>query len=124
MLRLAVNEGIIPHACRVKLLPDEATRERVLTGDEESVFLAAASPLLYALAVIMLDCGPRPDEIHRLRWKTTSNRALSRFTPVRAVVHAAQFLRQNGSMLPWLHCLALVISSGYSRPARSQGISR
>lgn len=31
--------------------------------------MAAAGPLLHAVAVIMLDCGPRPDETHRLRWK-------------------------------------------------------
>lgn len=38
MLRLAVAEGVIPRACLVKLLPDEATRERVLTPDEERVY--------------------------------------------------------------------------------------
>lgn len=69
MLKLAVVDGFVPHTCKVKLLPDEARRERVLTADEERVYLAAATPLLYAIAVIMLDCGPRPDEIHRLRWK-------------------------------------------------------
>lgn len=95
MLKLAVNEGIISHACPVKLLPDEARRERVLTPAEESLYLAAASPLLYALAVIMLDCGPRPDEIHRLTWKATSNQALSRFTLARAVVPVVQCRRQN-----------------------------
>jgi integrase len=68
MLKLAVAEGVIPHACQVKRLPDEATRERVLTHAEESLYLSAATPLLYAIAVIMMDCDPRPDEIHRLRW--------------------------------------------------------
>lgn len=69
MLRLAVSEEVIAQACRVKLLPNEARRERTLTAEDESIYLTAASPLLRSLAAIMLDCGPRPDEIHRLKWK-------------------------------------------------------
>src|SRR6185437_11360146 len=68
LLRFAVREGVIQKAYEIKLLPGEASRERVLTHDEERTYLLPASPLLHDIAVIMLDCGLRPDEVHRLRW--------------------------------------------------------
>lgn len=62
---------------RVKMLPGERHRERVLTAEEEEVYLRAAgldAMLLYAdpfllrdVATILLDCGLRPEECFRLR---------------------------------------------------------
>jgi integrase len=68
LLRFAVNEGVIQKAYAITLQGGEATRERVISADEERVYLSAASPLLYGIAIVMLDCELRPDEVHRLRW--------------------------------------------------------
>lgn len=61
----------------VKMIPGEKHRERVLTGDEEFLYLAAARSekmqqhsdpaLLYDIAAVLLDCGLRPEECFRLR---------------------------------------------------------
>ena len=47
---------------RVRMLPGELHRERVLTDDEESIYLANATPLLRTVATILLDCALRPEE--------------------------------------------------------------
>jgi integrase len=101
MLNLAVEWGKLSTAPpRISLLPGERMRDRVLTSDEESAFLAAAARigdeiiesynrarngiramrrgqtpkaptdpyLLRDVAVILLDCGLRPEECYRLQW--------------------------------------------------------
>jgi integrase len=68
MLNLAEEWELIPAARSIKLLPGEAQRERVISTSEETAYLAACKPLLRNLTVIMLDCGLRPEECHRLRW--------------------------------------------------------
>lgn len=40
---------------------------RVLSAEEEQHYLAAASPFLHDVAVVMLETGMRPGEIYRLR---------------------------------------------------------
>lgn len=78
MFSLALEWGKVEKALpKVKMLPGERHRERVLTSDEEQAFFAAAkSPamnrhrdalLLHDVAVILLDCGLRPEECFRLR---------------------------------------------------------
>ena len=86
---------------KVSLVPGERRRERVLSQDEEEVYLKAATEigdsilkahaaalqgiratqrgqqpqkpadpyLLRDVAVILLDCGLRPEECHRLQWE-------------------------------------------------------
>jgi integrase len=59
------------------MLPGENHRERVLTGEEEAVYLRAAASdamfqhrdpsLLQDVAKILIDCGSRPEECFRLR---------------------------------------------------------
>ncbi|MBI3470830.1 MAG: site-specific integrase [Candidatus Solibacter usitatus] len=61
---------------KVRMLPGEKHRERVLTPDEEARYLKAARewdggdqlPLLPDVAVLLIDCGLRPEECFRLRW--------------------------------------------------------
>jgi integrase len=100
-LKLAVEWGkvttILP---KVRLLPGENRRERVLTAEEELKYLNAAAALGHEadeaygralagiravkrgkqparpdaylrrdVATILLDCGLRPEECHRLRWQ-------------------------------------------------------
>jgi len=52
------------------MLPDEHHRERVLTHEEESRYLSAASKLLAEIATVLVDSGLRPEECYRLRWES------------------------------------------------------
>jgi integrase len=47
----------------------EPGRDRVVTEQKFSRYLVHASPLLADVAVILYNCGLRPDELHRLRWE-------------------------------------------------------
>jgi integrase len=69
ILRLAVKWGIIAASPEIEMLPDEARRERVVSREEESRYLATASPLLTEAATLLFDTGLRPDELHRMRWE-------------------------------------------------------
>ncbi len=71
MLHLAQEWGkvekILP---RVRMLPGEHRRERVLQWDEEKRYLEEAEPLLRDVATILIDCGLRPEECFRLKWES------------------------------------------------------
>lgn len=69
LLHLAVEWGRIESAVKVKMLSGEHHRERVITPQEEARYLAAASPLLAAVATVLVDSGMRPEECNRLRWE-------------------------------------------------------
>jgi integrase len=68
LLNLAVEWEVIPAARKIKLLPGEKHRDYVLAPQDEALYLAQCSPLLYAVAVVILDTGIRPEECHRLKW--------------------------------------------------------
>ncbi len=51
---------------KVRLLRGENRRERVLTREEETKYLAAAPPLLKDVATLLFDLGLRPEECYRL----------------------------------------------------------
>ena len=72
MLHLAIEWGVLESAPKIELLTGERRRERVVTAEEESRYLSAASPLLEAVATVLADTGLRPDECHRLRWEEIS----------------------------------------------------
>jgi len=107
ILRLAAEWEVIDTALKIKLLPGERGRERVVLPEEEARYLAAAPGLLASIATVMLDAGLGPDECFRLRWeaiawmngrygtllvshgKTRSRRRVLPLTPrVRAVLEA------------------------------------
>jgi integrase len=67
---LAVEWGSVESTVKVKLLPGETRRERVLSVDEESRYLAAAHEPLASIASLLVDSGLRPDEAYRLRWES------------------------------------------------------
>jgi integrase len=69
VLRLAVEWGVLDSNPTIELLAGERRRERVITPEEESRYLAVASPILADLAPVLADTGLRPDECHRLRWE-------------------------------------------------------
>lgn len=52
---------------RIKLLPMNNEKTRVLSFDEERLYLAACPQPLHDIAVLMLETGMRPDEIYRMR---------------------------------------------------------
>src|SRR5947209_9163950 len=65
VLHLAIEWGVLESAPKIELLTGERRRERVVTAEEESRYLSAASPLLEAVATVLADTGLRPDECHR-----------------------------------------------------------
>jgi hypothetical protein len=64
VLRLAAEWGAIPVAPKIKLLRGEHHRERVVTPDEESRYLAMAGELMADIATVLIDTGMRPEEMH------------------------------------------------------------
>ncbi len=67
ILKLALEWNRVAQAPpKVRLLAGENRRERVVSREEEVLYLAAAPPLLRDFSVLMLDCGLRPEEVHRL----------------------------------------------------------
>ncbi len=52
---------------RVKFLPEENEQMRVLSVDEQNLYLLAASQPLQDIARIMLETGMRPEEVYRIQ---------------------------------------------------------
>ena len=61
---------------KVRMLPGERHRERVLTAEGETHYLGAARPLLRDVTTVLLDCGLRPEECFRLRWENVRDGGL------------------------------------------------
>lgn len=70
ILGLAVEWGTIDRAPKVKMLPGERHRERVVTPEEEACYLAAAPEPLASVITVLADTGMRPEECFRLRWES------------------------------------------------------
>lgn len=68
ILKIAVEWGALDKIPKIKLLPGEKHRERVVTQEEEALYLAAARPLLSDIATVLFDTGLRPEECYRLVW--------------------------------------------------------
>ena len=66
---LAVEWGVLDKAAKIKLLPGERHRERVVTPQEEARYLAVTREPLTSVAISLADTGVRPDECYRLRWE-------------------------------------------------------
>jgi integrase len=69
VLRLAVEWEVIESAPRIKMQKGERQRERVLTIEEENLYLAGCTPLLHDVSLVLFDTGMRPEECHRMRWE-------------------------------------------------------
>jgi len=72
VLRIAVEWGRVARAVKVRMLPGEARRERVLTLEEEYRYLAVTSEPLLAVVTVLVDSGMRPEECFRLLWSNVS----------------------------------------------------
>jgi len=70
VLRQAAEWGLLQTVPKIKMLPGERHRERVLSVEEEGRYLAAASEPLSSLTAVLADTGMRPEECYRLRWET------------------------------------------------------
>jgi len=68
VLRVAAEWGVLDKVPKIKLLPGERHRERVVALEEEGRYLATASPVLSEVAAVLLDTGLRPEECYRLVW--------------------------------------------------------
>jgi integrase len=69
ILRLANEWGVVEQTPKLGLLPGERHRERVISHEEEALYLAAAPALLADVAVVLAGTGLRPDECYRLQWQ-------------------------------------------------------
>jgi integrase len=65
----AVEWGVLDAVTKIKLLPGERHRERVVTREEEARYLAAVREPLASVASVLADTGLRPKECFRLRWE-------------------------------------------------------
>jgi len=69
ILNLAVEWGVLAKAPKIKVLPGERRRERVIAPEEEARYLAAAPKPLASIATVLADTGMRPEKCFRLRWE-------------------------------------------------------
>jgi integrase len=69
VLRLAVEWGVSESSPKIKLLPGERHRERVVTPKEEAKYLTAAPEPVASIVAVLCDTGLRPEECFRLRWE-------------------------------------------------------
>ena len=69
VLRIASEWGVLSTVPRVKMLPGERHRERVVSFEEEARYLAATREPLASVGSVLVDTGMRPEECYRLRWE-------------------------------------------------------
>jgi len=69
-MRLAVEWGVIKSSPKVRMLPGENKRERVILPEEEARYLGAAEDPLASIAIVLVDSGFRPEECFRLKWES------------------------------------------------------
>src|SRR5262245_15106304 len=68
-------------AVKVKFLPPNNEKTRVLSFEEERLYLAACEQPLYDVAVLMIETGMRPDEIYRMKVENLNLEDDSVFNP-------------------------------------------
>ncbi len=126
MFALAVEWGRVDKALpRVRMVSGEAHRERVLTDAEEAIYLANATPLLYDVATILIDCALRPEECFRLQWSSVRDGQIEiqygktdnarRHIPVSQRVAAVLEMRKTGNDSPWV--FPAPTKSGHMEPS-------
>jgi integrase len=69
VLHLAVEWGVLEVAPKISKLPGELRRERVITLEEESNYLAVAPGPLRSIVTVLANTEMRPDECYRVRWE-------------------------------------------------------
>jgi integrase len=66
---------------RVKMLPENNGKMRVVSFEEERLYLAACSQPLHDVAVMMIEAGMRPEEIYRMKRENVNLEAGYVFNP-------------------------------------------
>lgn len=69
VLGLAVEWGELSGIPKIRLLRGERHRDRVVSSEEEVLYLAVAPEPLASIASVLFDTGFRPDECASLRWE-------------------------------------------------------
>jgi integrase len=69
-LRLAVDWKVISSGPNIKMVKGETGRTHVISGSEQSRYLAAAPEPLSSIASVLAETGLRPEECFRLRWES------------------------------------------------------
>jgi integrase len=69
VLRIASEWGLLNSVPKIRMLPGERHRERVVTFEEEAKYLAAGPEPLASVGAVLVDTGMRPEECYRLRWE-------------------------------------------------------
>ncbi len=72
VLRVAVEWGALAVSPKIKMLPGERHRERVVSPEEEARYLAAAPEPVGSIVSVLIDSGLRPEECFRLRWESVT----------------------------------------------------
>ena len=70
VLRMAAEWGALNAAPKIRMLPGERHRERVVGPSEEAKYLAASPDPLVSIAAVLVDTGLRPEECFRLQWES------------------------------------------------------
>jgi integrase len=117
ILRLAVEWGHIEKAAKIKMLPGETRRERVLTPQEEVRYLAAALEPLASVATVLADTGLRPEECFRLRWEAIT--WLNGRCGTLFVAHGKTAAARR--MLPMTPRVRSILESRWERARRPEG---
>jgi integrase len=68
LLNVACEADVIPKVIKIVLLGGANIRDFVLREADEAEYLAACKPLWRDVAILMLDMGFRPEELHQLTW--------------------------------------------------------
>lgn len=72
---------VAPPVGRVKLLAANNEKTRVVSIEEERIYLAACPQPLHDIAVLMIETGMRPEELYRLRCENVNLEAGYVFNP-------------------------------------------
>src|SRR5947209_5724071 len=57
VLRVAEEWGALEKVPKIRMLPGESHRERVITPEEEARYLTSANPILAGIATVLVDTG-------------------------------------------------------------------
>jgi hypothetical protein len=105
MLNMAVKWRLLKTAPQTRLLPGEEERQRVISFDEEEVYLTLARQPLRDFAIVSLDTAFRPGEIQRMRWENVHLNPVSeaQFGYIHNPGGGPKKRKRNLSMTPRVH---------------------
>jgi integrase len=117
------NETLIPQnpVKSVKFLEEDNEQLRVLTHDEEKLYLLAASQPLQDIACLMVETGMRPEEVYRIRRENVHIEQGYLFNPYGKTKAARRKVWLNDTALHVLSRRLEKIEGDYLFPGRVEG---